>query len=795
MSDTSTITIDIDARIEEIKKLRDEGKKADGLKKLETLMNELNDFSTIGRQNRDNRLIINAMRAIAKVTREIPRGSLEEAKEGCFSPSDAGDVEIEGFLEEDKDNIVLTVEGSTKKLCIDRSVITKNLVKENLVRVCKDGTSGFRFIDNKYEKDGETKDAGSKDLYFKMKTIGVFESAIVPMKQVIGYLFADKETKEFKLKKVDDDQVLMLSYGLTLGAEDFDVVDQINTLIYDEQLTTEELPVNLQELLEATSAVSAAHCQPGQEATRWSLARSDGTDFDYEAAANSLMEEGKEFHNVDKYDNSGFDISEYSPGTPDYPYDPSSPAGPPQLDNEINVDNYVQCAFYDYFKRDGGYESYMLRLTGEPESAKDKMYHIFGVDYTEGIWGDDVGWSDLSEGLQDDAFYEMLVAETNERYASNASLRNKTLDALSSSRSRIAEILVEIKRDIESKFQTYHDDIMELYPEDTEERYDFLYNIFDDLELDLDCDVLEEDDEAAQQLGNMFDDVAEDSGPMSESELETEPETEKYVFTCGFANTFDTYGYFDQKWKEETGESMAPIFEKTKAIMGEKWARKYVKQEEVADFDSWRDQIMSKETYKAYLLEHINKQYADKPEAMEKLKKDIEDNEDDVLGETLYFIVNEINDMVQDGNDGELNVYDNFGDMMRDIIVRDCAVIGDDYELDEDENMPWVMASTQEPSSISSASSSDSSDSSDSSAASTPRSIASARTVTPESSSPVNFPSPSTFSGGKKKKKQTKKKKKKKKQTRRVKFNLKNNKYYTISRRNKKKKRKTRSRK
>lgn len=792
MSDTSTITIDIDARIEEIKKLRDEGKKADGLKKLETLMNELNDFSTIGRQNRDNRLIISAMRAIAKVTREIPRGSLEEAKEGCFSPSDAGDVEIEGFLEEDNDNIVLTVEGSTKKLCIDRSVITKNLVKENLVRVCKDGTSGFRFIDNKYEKDGETKDAGSKDLYFKMKTIGVFESAIVPMKQVIGYLFADKETKEFKLKKVDDDQVLMLSYGLTLGAEDFDVVDQINTLIYDEQLTTEELPVNLQELLEATSAVSAAHCQPGQEATKWSLARSDGTEFDYEAAANSLMEEGKEFHNVDKYNNSGFDISEYSPGTPDYPYNPSSPIGPPpQLDNEINVDNYAKCTFYDYYEKDGEYERYMLQLIGEPESAKDKMYHIFGVDFTEGLWNEEIPEVEEEEGLQPDAFYEMVVAQTNKRYASNASRRNKILDALSARKDDMESILTIIKEGIRSKFELYYVDIIDLYPEDNEDRYDFLYNIFDDMKLDVDCYILEEEDVAPQALGNMFDDVADESGPMSVSE----PETEKYVFTCGFANTFDTYGYFDQKWKEETGESMAPIFEKTKAIMGEKWARKYVKQEEVADFESWRDQIMSKETYKAYLLEHINKQYADKPEAMEKLKKDVEDNEDDVLGETLYFIINEINDMVQDGNDGELKIYDNFGDMMRDIIVRDCAVIGDEYELDEDENMPWVMASTQEPSSISSASSSDSSDSSDSSAASTPRSIASARTVTPESSSPVNFPSPSTFSGGKKKKKQTKKKKKKKKQTKRVKFNLKNNKYYTISQRNKKKKRKTRSRK
>ena len=169
---------------------------------------------------------------------------------------------------------MLQFSGSDLKTCISRSNFRPSIIRQALLKTCI------------FNEDGNIT-GYSPENYVNMRKLGLFTDAIIDLKEVLGYFLGNTSVNQFELSKAGDTQILTSSYGLATEGESMskEAAQAASTVharmdygIYSPQpvgnmpiikawLDRRVVPPNIVELSEATSAVSAAHCQAGQEKT------------------------------------------------------------------------------------------------------------------------------------------------------------------------------------------------------------------------------------------------------------------------------------------------------------------------------------------------------------------------------------------------------------------------------------------------------------------------------------------------------------------------------------------------
>ena len=424
--DTLLSQLDFDKKIRDIKNA---ASKEEALLQRNDLAQKISTLQQKAMQEGVRKKIMDAMGFARILNQEIPLSTLEQeededdddnsesvSKDKCFIVDDVEQGAVSGFLEKQKDGIVLQFSGSDLKTCISRSNFRPSIIRQALLKTCI------------FNEDGNIT-GYSPENYVNMRKLGLFTDAIIDLKEVLGYFLGNTSVNQFELSKAGDTQILTSSYGLATEGESMskEAAQAASTVharmdygIYSPQpvgnmpiikawLDRRVVPPNIVELSEATSAVSAAHCQAGQEKTIWKINEIDG--FDYTSKYDEIIqsEEWKELFTF-PYDedilealsgpledlgahfvkaaieiqNEGLDDTRTDIEEDDEDYD------------ELDKKALIKCAIGEFFKKDGIYDT-QNDETGE-QLLKNKLTYIFGeswvrlnvlLDDESGILNDD----------------------------------------------------------------------------------------------------------------------------------------------------------------------------------------------------------------------------------------------------------------------------------------------------------------------------------------------------------------------------------------------------------------------
>ena len=565
MAATETTVLDeLDDRINEILSLSNENKKQEAFTKLEKLNQDISAVGSRGRSERNMALIRGEMMAKQKVNRKLAslkawaaaREAQQQEEVDCLIVGNSVSGDTSGvsdqYLERNSNGIVIGFEGSNKnRTCLNRDVLTPDNLRNALVEVCT--------------YDGMP----NGDVYVNMRKLGVITDAIVPLEEIFTVIIA-KDKKRFNLhKKLDEDgdheQVLIISYGVAgtfRGKPDSVMAEEIyltnQKLMEDYGLSEEELPIadpelispSLENFIEVSNAVSAAHCEKGDEKSIYEL--KPVTPFENKELLaegyNRLVSSGF-VRAVTQYPIDSDKLDQLSRETMNLlqVYEPSAP----QIQQYFNEDEdqetedmkaLINCALANYFKKNGAFEEYTAdrfdNRTLTPEQNYElKLKAIFGEEWVNsripaaerGGWAEDKITSEKLRQLTID----YINREDNNQ---PDSVKRMELDWVVSAPAAVYNIIIEdLKEEIQSKIKTLEDLTRNLKLMDTIEVFD------DHMEKMVDRYCSPEDAE----------DIAR--GLFSDSQVSS---TER-IINCAFGEYYRTGGTFDQK-EQNNGVSVDP---------------------------------------------------------------------------------------------------------------------------------------------------------------------------------------------------------------------------------------------
>ena len=561
----TTVLDDLDDRINEILSLSNENKKQEAFTKLETLNQEISAVGSRGRSERNMSLIRGEMMAKQKVNRELAslkawaaaREAQQQEEADCLIVGNSVNGDTSGvseqYLERNSNGIVIGFEGSNKnRTCLNRDVLSADNLRNALVEVCTD--------------EGQP----NGDIYVNMRKLGVITDAIVPLEQILTIIIAT-DKKRFNLhKKLDEDgdheQVLIISFGVARmfrGKEDSAEANRIywinQKLMEDYGLSEEELPIatgdfddSLKNFIEVSNAVSAAHCEPGDEKSIYDL--KPVTPFENK----ELLAEG-----YNRLVSTGFVRA-----VTQYPIDPDKldklardttnllQVYEQQIQQSSNEDEdededqetedmkaLIKCALANYFKKNGAFEEYTAdrfdnRVLTDFQNYELKLKAIFGGEWVEDKSPEEHG------GLQIDFDEDQITSEklrqvtidyiNREDNNQPDSVKRMELDWVVSAPAAVYNIIIaDLQEEIQSKIETLEDLTRNLKLMDTIEVFD------DHMEKMIDRYCSPEDGE----------DIAR--GLFSDSQEVGEVSSIERIINCAFGEYYRTGGTFDQISQEE----------------------------------------------------------------------------------------------------------------------------------------------------------------------------------------------------------------------------------------------------
>uniref|UniRef100_A0A6C0CNY1 Uncharacterized protein n=1 Tax=viral metagenome TaxID=1070528 RepID=A0A6C0CNY1_9ZZZZ len=864
----TTVLDNLDDRIKEILDLSNENKKQEAFTKLEKLNQDISAVGSRGRSEHNMSLIRREMMAKQKLSENGELASLKawaaarEAQQqedaDCLIVGNSVNGDTSGaseqYLERNSNGIVIGFKGSDKnRTCLNRDVLTADNLRNALVEVCTD--------------EGKPPAERGK-LYVNMRKLGILSDAIVPLEQVLGYLVGDTEHRRFDLHQVlqpiFNEQVLVIGYGVADTFRGREVSSKANEIFLMNQelmneygLNENDLPIadpvvsaSLENFIEVSNAVSAAHCEPGDEKTIYHLKPANDNESDYKPAYLKLVGEGF-VREITTYNYNIEELNDLLDKTTDL-YLRNAPEQPHQYQQYSNEDEdedtqatkaLINCALANYFKTGGGFEDYTAdrfdnRILHPFQNYELKLKAIFGGKWVEDKSPEEHG------GLQIDFDEDQITSEklrqvtidyiNREDNNQPVSVKRKELDWVVSASAQVYDTIIA---DLQEKLLSKIEDVMNrgLKLMDTKDVFD------DEMEKMIDryCP-LEDGEDIARGLFSDYPEVGEVSSIES-------------IINCAFGEYYRTGGTFDQI-SQEKNDGVAVDAEhlnkmKVKHIYSKHWvnvvlfggddecsdeemqqtpdqciyitpevlediAKDYVEKRFREGEISEEERQQLKDGIRSFGVENTKRELGD-------LKRKLYDRIQEALDQTQrpaeeFMIINE-EDRSQDAATPELiticgDVISSFSDeLINGNCNRSLPAVSEsvDYDLtaqpdvdsdDEDEvDEFWRQRQREEDAERMEESVSGNGDVlspiSSRSSSVDPLEVP----ITPEDGGRMSL---SDLNGGKKKKrrkskkgKKTKKKKakkNKKKTKRRVQFNLKNNEYYTITPKNKIKKNKKR---
>lgn len=558
----TTVLDDLDDRINEILNLSNENKKQEAFTKLETLNQEISAVGSRGRSERNMSLIRGEMMAKQKVNRELAslkawaaaREAQQQEEADCLIVGNSVNGDTSGvseqYLERNSNGIVIGFEGSNKnRTCLNRDVLSADNLRNALVEVCTD--------------EGQP----NGDIYVNMRKLGVITDAIVPLEQILTIIIAT-DKKRFNLhKKLDEDgdheQVLIISFGVAgmfRGKDDSEKANRIywmnQKLMEDYGLSEQELPIanpelvspSLENFIEVSNAVSAAHCEPGDEKSIYEL--KPVTPFENK----ELLAEG-----YNRLVSTGF-----LRAVTQYPIDPDKldqlaretanllQVYEPQIQQSSNEDEdeeeedmkaLIKCALANYFKKNGAFEEYTAdrfdnRVLTDFQNYELKLKAIFGGEWVEDKSPEEHGGLQIDfdeEKIRAPKLRQLTIDYINREDNNQPdSVKRMELDWVISAPAAVYNIIIaDLQEEIQSKIEVLEDLTRNLKLMDTIEVFD------DHMEKMIDRYCSPEDGQ----------DIAR--GLFSDSQELGEVSSIERIINCAFGEYYRTGGTFDQISQEE----------------------------------------------------------------------------------------------------------------------------------------------------------------------------------------------------------------------------------------------------
>ena len=596
MSENDTLSQeDFNNKIENIK---NEGNKELALEKRNELAARISQLQQEGMRSQDLQKIRSAMGFATILNRDIPKSSLEQQEDErdddnaesvshdrCFIVDDVEEGTVSSFLENENDGIVLQFSGSDIKTCISRSNFRPSIIRQALLKTCI------------FNQDGEITDY-SPENYVNMRKLGLFTDAIIDLREVLGYFLGNISVNQFELTRASDEIKLTSSYGLatqgkSMSNEAARAASTVNTRmeygIYSPQpvgntpiikawLDRRVVPPNIVELSEATSAVSAAHCQAGQEKTIWKINEIDG--FDYTEKYNEIIqsEEWKELFTY-PYDedilaalsgplealgahfvkaameiqNAELDDTRTDIGDDYDDYDEDE-------QEEEDMKALINCALAKWFENDGAFEQYTAErfdntILSDLQNYELKLQAIFGKNGIEehfrGFFGD------IASGFAEDKITSEKLRQNTIHYINREdnsqpdSVKRMELDWIISAPDSVYETII---RDLEEEVRAKIAEKMNEGLMATKVEFDRLMQSM----IDRYCSP--EDIEGI--AGRLFYDSQEVS-------IES-------IINCAFGEYYRTGGTFDQISQEENDGNAVSEDELNKRKIENIYSRKWV---------------------------------------------------------------------------------------------------------------------------------------------------------------------------------------------------------------------------
>ena len=557
----TTVLDELDDRIKEIADLSNENKKQEAFTKLETLNQDISALGSRGRSERNMSLIRGEMMAKQKVNRELAslkawaaaREAQQQEEADCLIVGNSVNGDISGaseqYLERNSNGIVIGFEGSNKnRTCLNRDVLSADNLRNALVEVCTD--------------EGQP----NGDIYVNMRKLGVITDAIVPLEQIFTIIIAT-DKKRFNLhKKLDEDgdheQVLIISFGVAgmfRGKDDSEKANRIywmnQKLMEDYGLSEQELPIanpelvspSLENFIEVSNAVSAAHCEPGDEKSIYEL--KPVTPFENKELVaegyNRLVSTGF-VRDVTQYPIDHDKLDQLARETANLlqVYEPSAPQIQ-QSSNEIedqeeeDMKALINCALAKWFEKNGAFEQYTAdrfdnRILTPEQNYELKLKAIFGEEWVNsrippaerGGWAED---KITSEKLRQNTI-DYINREDNSQ---PDSVKRMELDWIINAPDSVYEtIIADLQEEVGAKIETLENLTRNLKLMDTIEVFD------DHMERMIDRYCSPEDGE----------DIAR--GLFSDSQEVSSIDIER-IINCAFGEYYRTGGTFDQNSQEE----------------------------------------------------------------------------------------------------------------------------------------------------------------------------------------------------------------------------------------------------
>lgn len=883
MSESKSNAKDFEAEFnqkkDEIIRLKADGNLEEARNKRDALTGKLNTMQQEAMRDRKISDIREIMKYISTLNNEVPRQSLEQPeqedqRDKCIL-LDGGEEEVATFLSDEADGIIVKI-GETTKICMLRSHIKPSVVRNALVKTCDQP--------NEAEQRGYWGYKYSEKTYINLRKMGMgFTDAIVDLREFLGYFLGNTNVQQFEIVKQPDSQTLTISYGLVLrekmdeeqGKKSYPyfprylmdstssklatVDSRLEQEIYfiepeeQEKRGTEEavnerkiVPKEIADLASITSAVSAAHCQPGQEKTIWKVSEIDG--FDYIAKYEEIIQ-SEEWKNlfIIEYDKNVLDAlnslldnmgSQYLRAAieaqqDDEPLHDPPTASPVQTDTELedevaDTQALIKCAIGKYFKPKEDEE-------GDEEVFKNKLKEIFGGSWIIANTSNEVQREEQFGLLQSTSMMSPLrvkeITVQSIRDGPGPEIVKQANIEMVSNRPDdfFKDVIVQIQEDMKAGFDE----------NDMEQSMSSFNRIMTDLE-DLNCST-DESHAFARRLAFDIGDTDTDT-EISRINTDTDADSvhgDSYRFTppprhddddqyesliyCAYGKWYGENGTFEQLARQEaTGDGQEEptnneiTQKKMVDIFSEEWLAYYKgeisqladtseppflnEQTLISITESYIRDSTENESKKTELVtgltEYSNMQEDPVKEILEKIQDELYDRINENVSESQGVSFQEETDRLLDICKTEID------DFAAELVRNNCN--SSLFQVDSFSQMAEAVANNQvntrrgnmdliDPllTPISSINSYNENDSLDQ-----PMSldrIADQQLDRFVNSSPINFRIP-TPEGGKrrrKKKRKTKRKKnkkKKKKKTRRVKFNLKKNEYYTITPKNRVKK-------
>ena len=559
----TTVLDELDDRIKEIADLSNENKKQEAFTKLETLNQDISAVGSRGRSERNMSLIRGEMMAKQKVNRELAslkawaaaREAQQQEEADCLIVGNSVNGDISGaseqYLERNSNGIVIGFEGSNKnRTCLNRDVLSADNLRNALVEVCTD--------------EGQP----NGDIYVNMRKLGVITDAIVPLEQIFTIIIAT-DKKRFNLhKKLDEDgdheQVLIISFGVAgmfRGKDDSEKANRIywmnQKLMEDYGLSEQELPIanpelvspSLENFIEVSNAVSAAHCEPGDEKSIYEL--KPVTPFENKELVaegyNRLVSTGF-VRDVTQYPIDHDKLDQLARETANLlqVYEPSAPqiqqsSNETEDQEEEDMKALINCALAKWFEKDGAFEQYTAdrfdnTILNDFQNYELKLKAIFGEEWVEDKSPEEHG------GLQIDFDEDQITSEK---------LRQNTIDYINREDNNQPDSVKRMELDwiISAPADVYN-------------------IIIADLQEEVDAKIAEEMNQGLKLMDtkDMFDDLMQRNieyycspedgediarGLFSDTQEVGEVSSIERIINCAFGEYYRTGGTFDQNSQEE----------------------------------------------------------------------------------------------------------------------------------------------------------------------------------------------------------------------------------------------------